>query len=293
MYEGWRVVAVVPAGRQQRMAILMDNLRRFRSVLDEVQVWLNCDDDQVADVAWLRSLPDLYPGWVNLHELDPGERVRPKQLNTGRFYRWTRDPETIYVRFDDDIVFVHDDYFTHLLHFRLANPDHLIVFGSIINNAVCSWLLQERELLGTEFGKVVAPYCMDPVGWGSGDFATNLHRWFLDLAEQGQVERIFYPRAEIGWTRFSVSNMCFMGADCDRWGGITPNRDEEIFLTEELPRSWDRKNVVCGSAVVSHYSFFTQHAALAETDILARYSALAQRTLSRDYYRLLGEATAT
>lgn len=293
MYEGHRVVAFVPAGRQRVMSILIDNLRRFTGIIDELQIWLNTDPEQVEDEAWLRRLPQQYPGWATLREIDAGEHTRPKQYATGRFYRYTQEAGTVYVRFDDDIVFIDDDYFERMLAFRLANREPLLVFGNIWNNAVVSWIHQQRGSLDRENGVVGAPFCMDATGWASPEFGVHLHRVLLERIAQGTTSELFFDRVELpDPTRFSISNFSFLGEDCAAWGGVTGNRDEEIFLTEEYPRISGRRNVIFGGGLVAHYSFFTQRSLLDQTDILERYRQIARERLSRDYYRLLGEATA-
>ena len=294
MFEGHRVVPIIPAGRALTMSILIDHLRRNRPLVDEVQVWLNTDDDQTDDRNWLLSLPRLLPDFVTLKEHPNPDRVlRPKQLNTGQFYQYTQDPDTIYVRFDDDIVYLAPNYFENLLRFRLDNPQYLLVFGDIWNNAVVSWVHQDLGHIDREHGIVQSPYCMDLVGWQSSEFAEYIHRLLLGHIGEWTVGSLAYDRYELTDAhRFSISNFCFFGKDCVEWGGPTPEDDEEIFLTEHYPRDKGKLNAICGSALVSHFSFFAQRPHLLTTDILDQYREIASQMLSKDYYRLLGVASS-
>ena len=289
--DGRRIEVCIPYGRARTVSILLNYLRRDRNIVDRVNLWLNTDPDQSADVAWATEQERIFHGWVRIVQNPTTVRLRPKQLNTGFFYARATQPNTLYFRFDDDIVYVHPRYFAEQVAFREAHPEALLVMGSIVNNAVCSWVFQQRGILGREHGTVASPYCMDPVGWADAGFGIALHGRFLDDAFAGRVDRWLYaePHVLADATRFSISNFLWTGEQAASWGGPTPNRDEEIFLTEEWPRQQRRWNVINGMALVAHYSFFTQRA-LDGTDVLDRYRRLSERELSHSYYRLLGEA---
>lgn len=293
MYRDHRVVAFIPFGRKRTASILLNYLRLHRRVVDEVMFWMNTDDDQVGDVEWAHKMAAADPGFVKLYNF-PGEasdRIRPKQMNTGRFYRYTQAPDTIYIRFDDDIAYLDDRYFTNLLDFRLAHPEYLLVFGNIWNNAITSWLHQQIGNVGLDHGIVERAYCMDPVGWQSPVFAEHLHRVLLGHIAMETTSSLFFDHHDLlDARRFSISNFAFFGSDCAKWGGQTGERDEEIFLTEGYPRSHGRLNTICGSALVSHYSFFPQRPHLDKTDILDQYREISERRLSSAYYELLGAA---
>lgn len=291
MIGGHRVEVCIPYGRKRTVGILMNYLRRDRGIVDRVNFWMNTDPEQEADREWARQQEETYEGWVRCVEL-PGsvERLRPKQLNTGQFYAGATDEGTYYFRFDDDIVYIHPSYFAEMAAFREANPDPLLVMGSIFNNATTSYIHQQAGRLGTEHGIVDSPYCMDPVAWRKPDFAIYIHRVFLKALDEGRADEFLFDEPYVlrDAARFSISNFLWRGEDAAAWGGATPMRDEEIWLTEFWPRSEKRLNVVNGRGLVSHYSFFDQRPALDETDVLERYRWHGERALSAAYYELLG-----
>jgi hypothetical protein len=140
MIDGWRISAFIPSGRKRTESILLTNLRRFDPIIDEVQVWLNTDGDErdrenhapntEGDREWLLSLPDHWDK-IKLYELPEGwVRRYPKQYNTHAFYRHTVDPETLYFRFDDDVVYIDDAYFTNMVRARLAHPAVPLVYAA-------------------------------------------------------------------------------------------------------------------------------------------------------------------
>lgn len=129
---------------------------------------------------------------------------------------------------------------------------------------------------------------MDPVGWQSGPFAEYLHDVMLDHIAKGTTSRLFFEPYVCEKTRFSISNFCFFGM---RMTEIMPQiDDEEIWLAERIPEMTGIPNVICGDALVSHYSFFSQRPHLDTTDILHRYQKEGERLLSERYYELLGQA---
>lgn len=243
------------------MSVLLTNLRRFADILDEVQIWINTDganperesaaQNASGDLAWLRSLPDQWDKCV-LYELPAGaERKYPKQLNTGKFYAYTLEPETLYFRFDDDIVYIDDGYFESMVSFRTEYHEHPLVYGNIINNAVTSYVHQQLGHFDKEHGVVESEYCMDMVGWQSGPFAKYVHETLLNHIEAGTTSELFFGRHDLPGTRFSISNFCFTGG---RMRTMRPEiDDEEIWLAERIPRRDGICNTINGGALVAHY----------------------------------------
>lgn len=287
-YRGHKVVAVTPAGRERVMSILLDNLSRFRHIIDEYQVWFNADEDQVEDRKWLRSLPETYD-WVRLVELK-GKRLKPKQMNTGKFYTNTIDEDTIYIRFDDDIVYIDDNFFYNILDFRIDNPDYFLVFANIWNNAILSYIHQQIGNIPDQ-PVVKDAYCMDPVAWESGSFAESIHEILIEHIENDTTSELFFGKTElIDAKRFSISCFAFFGKDFAKFDGIVGYKDgellydEEIWLTEVHTVTEDLLSVICGSALVAHYSFFSQRPYLDKTDILEEYKRIGRSKLSESYY---------
>lgn len=288
MLDGYRIVPFIPAGRKRQMSVLIDSLRRFPEI-DEVQLWLNTDPDQVEDTEWIRELPNQWSK-CRLYERPGAREQGPKQLNTRQFYVNTVNADTIYFRFDDDICYIDDNYFRNMVKFRVENPDYFLVMGNIWNNAVISWIQQHQVgSIDTQYGIVEQPYCMDMVGWQSEVFAKYIHEIMIKHISNHTESDVFFDRYDLNDAhRFSISNFCFFGRDMAKLNGIIPLPDEEIWLTEVYPKEAGVLNTICGTALVVHYSFFAQRAALDENNILERYREIAKQKLSEAYYTLLG-----
>lgn len=282
MIEDKRVVAWTPFGRQVTVSILAEYLKRdhARGLIDEWWLCLNTDPGQDADLAYAVELAATYD-WVKL-KARPADCVelRPKQRNTGYFYRYMIDPDTIYLRFDDDIVYVHDAAVERLVRAKTQQPDATACFAFIWNNAICSFFAQQCGVIPKEWGDV-QPYCMDSVGWANGEFAVRIHRLLLEHIQAGTVAELFLYQdfsVRLG-EQFSVSCFASAGADYaalpDGPGVLVPD-EEESWHTIHRPRALGQPNVIIGNALVSHYTFYPQRGVVSPTDVLDRYRALAE-----------------
>jgi hypothetical protein len=279
----WRVVAWTPFGREETVSILKEYMARDHAagVVDRWDLYMNTDADQVTDRNYGYGLAEAH-GWIRAVERPAGEKVlHPKQLNTGRYYRYAVEENTVYVRFDDDIVYVHPDAITRMAQAKVSSPS-LVVFPIVWHNAVCSYYLQQLGKIPKEFGVVKAAYCMDPVGWSDGEFARKIHELLLGHIEAGTVEELFLhhdiqlPMA----LQFSVS--CF-AALSDAYRAMKPighldYYEEEAWHTIHRPPKIGHPNMITGNALVAHLSFLHHTNYIRrETDILTRYRALAEK----------------
>jgi hypothetical protein len=283
-----RVVAWTPYGRVRTYSILIKYLQRDveRGLIDEVWAFMNTDPTgQEDDIAYAHQLAEQFP-WFHLKHRPEGVDLGnlPKQRYTGLAYREMTDRDTVYVRLDDDVIYLHDDAIENLVRARLDMPAPVAVFPIIFNNAICSHFLQACQKVPMEWGQV-GLYCMDPVGWASGPFAVKLHEMLLDHIEAGTVEDLYlYQDFPIQpGTQFSVSCFASLGsmyADLPHGPGILVPDEEESFHTVHQPLATGAPNILRGNAIVSHWSFFTQHPFLNNTTLLDRYRDLADKAVA-------------
>jgi hypothetical protein len=290
MLNSKRVVAWTPFGRLRTVSVLVEYLRREheRGIVDEYWMFLNTDPDQVEDLRYAYELEARYT-WVRLLERPDGlPRRTPKQRNTTYAYRYMTDRDTVYIRLDDDIIYLHEDAIARLAKAKLEMRPTLCCHAMMWNNAITSWFLQQAGVIPFEFDtggrqmvrmEVGAPYCMDAVGWASGDFAVAIHELLLDWVEAGEPERAFLYQdmpLQLG-QQFSVSAFASLGEDyanLPRPGVLEPD-EEEHWHTVHQPKVIGSPNIIVGNAVVSHYTFAPQRRAVLATNILDRYRALA------------------
>lgn len=294
MISGKQVVAWTPYGRQETVSVLVEYVRREweRGLVDEWWLCLNTDPHQVEDQAYAQYLAQRYP-WIRLVDRPADAPVlHPKQRNTGYFYREMTDPETVLVRLDDDIIYVHEDAVDRLVTHRLQAETGVASFPVMWNNSIVSWFAQQAGVIpaagttndldkGYVWPKVGGPYCMDPVGWADGRFGVALHHLLLSWIEADAPDMAFLYQdyqLPIGM-QFSVSTFASLGSMYAKLAtpGVLVPDEEESWHTVHEPRKLGQPNVIVGNALVSHYTFFPQGAIIRSTDILERYRAQAKR----------------
>lgn len=270
MFEGHRVVVVTPAGRERYLRLLAAHVLTS-PLVDEWHLWQNTV--VAGDLAFMRELAALHP---RVRLVDPPLVPPDGNKSIGQFFRTTTASDTVYVRLDDDVVWLEPDFFARLLGERLAHREPLFCYPLIINNAVCSWLLQLHGKL--RFPVPVHPWCMDNVAWHNGDFAASLHRWFLERLQAGRLDALRIEPTPVSLARVSINCISWFGSDLAPFGGVFPDdADEEEFASVTLPIALARLNRISGAAICAHFAFWPQREVLDGTDILGRYEALAPR----------------
>jgi hypothetical protein len=285
MIHGKRVIVWTPYGREVTYSLLIKYLKRDveRGLVDEVWAYMNTDPSgQERDIEYAHELDAKYE-WFHLKYRPDGidRHPGPKQRNTGYAYRHMTDPDTVYLRFDDDIVYIHEDAITNLVEKRLEMPHATAVFATTWNNAIVSYFAQSAGLIPTEWGQCLF-YCMDPVGWANGQFAVNIHHLLLEKIEQGRVEDLYlYQDFPIPpGTQFSVSCFASEGslyANLPHGPGVLVPDEEEHWHTVHQPQVTGQPNILIGNAIVSHFTFMPQRPHVLASDVLDRYKALADK----------------
>jgi hypothetical protein len=271
-----RLVTVTPAGRRPYLEILANYLLRHRGLISEHRWWLNTRTPE--DVAYIYRLADRYPDFFRIvaKPVDAPDRVG---YAIWQYMIECVEPDTVYLRLDDDICYIADDAIRQMYEFRLQRPEPFLTLGNIVNNAVCGHFHQKAGLLASNWGSVELN-CLDPRGWGSGPFARRVHRRFLkDLRNNREA---WWRRVDFnfdGLSRFSINAIAWLGKDFEGMADLAGNSaDEEPTLTEVLPRKLGRPNMICPQALFGHYAFYTQRPYLERTspDILTRYRRIAE-----------------
>jgi hypothetical protein len=271
-----RVISVTPAGRRRYLAVLVPYLLRRRHIIAEHHWWLNTTD--VADIRYVEEVTSRHPEFFKICH----KAVRPDLSlgeNIWQFFRNYSEPGTLYVRFDDDIVYFAEDAVENLVRRRLADREPLLMLGNIVNNAVCTHFHQRAGLLPMSWG-AVQNECLDANGWTRGGFARRLHERFLRELRRGRLERWKQVALPIdGLRRFSINVIAWLGEDlCDVPEISFDKVDEEPFLTEILPARLGRPNAACSDALFAHCAFYTQRPFLdwAWPELAGHYQAIAE-----------------
>ncbi|KAK4553815.1 hypothetical protein LTR86_008990 [Recurvomyces mirabilis] len=132
---GLRVIALIFYGRADRIRILhcylQRNLPEQGGWVDEVHFMQDTDNED--DLAYLHTLAASSPRY-KLLDIDP---VRAKEDKFSASWELL-ERDAIYVKIDDDLVFIADDTIPRLVHRKFHHPEYLAVSANIINSPLMS-----------------------------------------------------------------------------------------------------------------------------------------------------------
>jgi hypothetical protein len=188
--EGLKVVAVVFYGRRDRSSILecylRQNLASNGGWLDEVIWAINTDNEE--DIRYIETVAPTVDGY---------RAVRMRTKGYGNVYIDTfHEKSTIYVKIDDDVVYVEDNAIPRMVTSLLQNPSALMVSANVINSPALSWwqyhldntlaylpeVIPDKEALSTRGNGV----------WRSSELPTwNRSQSRKDMPEIGKFYQLF------------------------------------------------------------------------------------------------------
>ena len=132
---GLKVIAMVFYGRRDRTQILhcflMQNLVDHGGWLDEVHWIRNTDDQQ--DLEYLDKLLTYSDRYKQLFQ----ERTKDQGFSDA----WSKlEPGSIYVKIDDDVIWMADDAISRLVTTKIQHPEYLLVSANMVNSPLMGWL---------------------------------------------------------------------------------------------------------------------------------------------------------
>lgn len=276
MYKGYKIIVNTAAGRRRYMQYLVPFILSS-DIVDRYDIWINTHNG--ADIEFFRLLAEQFP-IVNLCWQPDGYVNGIQSINA--FYRDCVEEDAIYIKLDDDIVWMEGDAIKKMVDFRIENPQYFLVTPLVINNSLSTYLLQMREKIHlTHYCNSLAAH---PLLWKSGDFATELHSWFIEnYLQTGRTSKLHVGKQEMGMTRFSINAVLWFGHEMKKMNGIVPGDDEE-FLSCIYPTQKGMCNCWNGDVVMAHFAFFTQRKRLDKAGILEKYGEYIAADKDAKYY---------
>jgi hypothetical protein len=264
-------IITTPAGRQKYLEVLLKNLIKNKQDFDEWHLWLNTTNQE--DIIYCQSLADTY-SWIKAIPLSIPHNGN---LSIHSFFRDCADHDAVYIRLDDDIVFLEKNFCKKLFQYRVDNPDPFLVYGNIVNNACISHLHQRYGALGVNTPHIEYS-CMGNM-WRAeaAQHVYNMHQEFIGKVKQ--YNSVDFMRFSPAWIlnlyeRVSINCISWLGKTFAEFGGNV-GYDEEAWLSMDKPASMGKPNVIFGDAVCAHFSFYTQRDFLDKTDVLQQYSTIS------------------
>ena len=274
MYHNYKIVINTAAGRRRYMQYLIPYVVSCR-IVDRYDIWINTHNG--ADIEFFRQIAEKY-SVVNLVWQPDGVVNGNKSINA--FYKACVEEHTIYFKLDDDIVWMEPGLIEKMVKFRIDNPQYFLVTPLVINNSLATYLLQVEGKLNLD--AYHQAYASHPILWKSGNFAQELHTWFIEnYLKKQRWGQLYVGRKEMGMTRFSINAVLWFGDEMKKFAGAVPGDDEE-FMSCIYPTRQGMSNAWNGDAIVAHFAFFTQREQLDRWHILDKYGEACRHDFMND-----------
>lgn len=266
MYRDKRIIVCIPAGRKRYLEILIRYLYKYREVIDEIRFWVNTTN--LDDIEYMVQLHNGTPELFKIDLLPPNIKVNGN-YTVCHFFKNCTEPNTIYVRFDDDIVELDTlESFIKFLDFRIDHPEYFIVYANILNNTILTHVHQRLGNFALDDG-IVRYDPLDKLGWVDPKFAELLHRQILEKSDLSSF-RISHPWINFDYQRISINCFSWFGEEFAKFNGEV-HEEDELWLSTYKPYEIKKLNIVYGGFVCVHYAYGNQREYLDTTDILNQY----------------------
>ena len=309
MYRGKKIIAVSPVGRRESMKCLFKEVLKHRHIIDEYHLWVNTNVEE--DLACINEFAEQYPDFVvrqyGCEPLDPEQMGRAHNIK--RFFNYCVEPDTLYYRMDDDILYIEEGTFEKLADYKIENPETFLTYPMIINNGWCTHFLKKydaidvpedqyvnwwysdfpkvreamKECPGTMSDNLDEPKPRDFIPehrlqgttyWSDTDFAYNLLNTTHDYIVEGKLSDLDVPNIVLDYELVSVNFIMWAGEDFAKFDGNVRCLDEEPWLALFYPLQHGLRSAVVGNTRVVHYAYWPQRNYLNTTDIIEKYEKL-------------------
>ncbi|KMU86910.1 hypothetical protein CIHG_04849 [Coccidioides immitis H538.4] len=281
----------------------MRNLVDNGGWLDEVRFFANTKDKD--DLAFLDQILKRSPRYKKIFIEKPVWWPDHTKL-------WRQvERGTMYIKLDDDIMWLADDAIPNMVTTKLHNPDLLAVSANTPKNdtekrSLPSWRPSEHPFWegpndfewpleneppsdGHRWLRVQDDKALNrtPVAkltydfWGptyeSWAIAAQQHYSLLENIEKNTLDRYkFSPPWNMRGERIRINALAILGddvldTDVYHW---PDNRGDEDMIALDLPKQLNRHILIEGKALAAHFNFMHQ-GALTKTDLLDRYYSYA------------------
>lgn len=268
MYRGKKIVAVTPAGRRRYLDVLKKYVLS-NHYIDEWKIW--CNTTVPEDLSYINEVSKHYKKITV--EIRGGEVGHCHNIH--KFFDNCVENNTVYVRFDDDIVWMDNRSIQNLLDFRIDNPEFFLVYGNIVNNAICDHIHQRLGAFP------VLPHIgynvYDKNGWSEPSGAEIKHKNLINKIEKQELQDFIFKQWVLNlYERVSINVISWLGEEFEKFKGQV-GRDEEEWLAVTKPKQVNMFNSICGTALFSHFAFYTQREHMDKTKILSIYAEIANK----------------
>jgi len=287
-----KIIAFTPGGRESVMQILKEYVEREhkKGNIDQWIIFNNAYTPE--DEAYVRSLKN---DWITIFE-DDTPIINRSAETISKFYNQLTETDCVYLRIDDDIVFIEENAVENLVKFRLEHPEYFLIFPVIVNNTRMNYYLQEAGKIIFE-SKLLNKF-LEKTSLFNIDFVKYLHdKVFLAIKAEKVLESfkienrtlsykvvdkkdnndwyIHYEEGYISTNFFAIMGKDMIESNCTKF--------EENYFASTRPKELKRCNAVFGDAIVVHFCYGTLSGLLFPTNLLQQYGKLVGLSLPEKF----------
>jgi hypothetical protein len=307
-----KLIALTFAGRKKYMEILFNYIEKYKEYIDEYHLYLATKNQD--DIQYILDFQDRHKDFVKIIKMEDYSNFN-RALVWNLAYKNCQDENTIYLKLDDDIVYIDENLFTKFIDFRKESKAPL-VYPHIINNMISTPNLQKMSKLNLEsnwdFNSMIVntwsntinrikpsiknlegilpidyvvtnllseSEILCPVVWRDVNYSKECHLSFLDMIRNDKVDNIYTDNITLSNCEpMSIQCCSWFGKDLKDWVskfGIVGTEDEP-WLSVYLPCWLNNPNVIYGGSIVSHFSSYIQENYLIGLNILNEYKKIIE-----------------
>lgn len=250
----YKIVITTPAGREKYLSIFKKYIYRKmeEGLVDGWQLWQNTLNEP--DIKYIASMVAENPKVKSftIHNLTDRYQ-KTDTFRTCEFFANAQDDDTIYIRFDDDIVWCEENAIEKLVKARMEHPDAFVIYPNIINSTITCRMHQDAGALGQEAGLCNGEY-LDEFTYSDSQLIDLIHETFKKRYQEGTLESYYLPsRVFDNYQHFSICSLVWWGRD-----HLKPSSLEEPSIAWEMPKEFNRPVYFAGDILMVHYAYHTQ-----------------------------------
>jgi hypothetical protein len=238
--------------------MLVKHLERQKGDFDEWHLWENTRHKR--DEEYIEELAETHD-WIKCIRREVPKDDRGIFSGIRYFWDYPHDRDTIYVRLDDDVIWLEPTAIATLVRFKLENPEYSVVHANTVNSCALSHIHQKMGVLKLEEEIEYDHRCgiVNCCRW-SKTIPLEIHKQFIQAIKDGTTEEWKFDKWVLeGYKRVSSNCICWKGGDLDHARDLmATNDDEEGNVVVRGPRHTGRLPVICGQALVVHGAFGQQ-----------------------------------
>lgn len=251
----YKIVITTPAGREKYLSIFKKYIYRKmeEGLVDGWQLWQNTLNEP--DIKYIASMVEENPKVKSFTIPNLTDRYQKTDtFRTCEFFTNAQDDDTIYIRFDDDIVWCEEDAIFKMAQARMDHPDAFLIYPNIINSTITVRMHQDKGAMGAVGGQLESGEYLDEHTYSNNALIDLIHDSFRKHYEEGAIDSYYLPSHSFdNYRHFSICALAWWGRD-----HLKPSSLEEPSIAWEMPKEFNRPVYFLGDCLMLHYAYHTQ-----------------------------------